>query len=450
MSRPGSWASFALFALFAPLLLVAPVTFADSLLNGLANHKEFNKDQFIGALYTDTLSSDASTLLNNSGRKRMELRVTTKRLSSRRLNSMWIEGMAINNPPNLLSAQAEHMVTFTTFIKRSLRAGDVLEIRGDQSGTTVTLNDVQLGKIESPDFFNMVLRTWIGGVPLSSDFRDALLTGGKVDSELLATFESTSPSQGRRDAIAKWVQPTGELAADTAATSAKSNKPNPGITKPVLAAPSLVAPALIEKPTLAVAEPETAESSITEPSATTKDEPSTTAKPSTTAESEKAAEPAAESIAQAPAETPASTPEPESEPAVAKAVPQPTPSEAALLEEEELFDDEEEDSGPLLTAESLLSRQIYHSELLRWTYKHIRYPKRAATRGQEGSVRVAVVIDRQGKVKSVSEVEASKYSTLNREAMNAVDRAEPFPPIPDAVPGSEFAFSLPIHFKLPD
>ena len=115
------------------------------------------------------------------------------------------------------------------------------------------------------------------------------------------------------------------------------------------------------------------------------------------------------------------------------------------MQEEEL----EEESAPLLTAESLLNRQLYHSQLLKWTYKYIRYPKRAVSRGHEGSVRVAVVIDRDGNVKNVSEVESSKYSTLNREALGAVNRAIPFPAIPEGIEGEEFAFSLPIVFRLP-
>lgn len=422
MFRPGFW------ALLALLVFGVPVSFADSLLNGLADHKQFNKDQFIGALYTDNLSADAASQLNKPGRRRLELRVVAKRLSSRQLNSMWIEGMAINNPPNLLTAQAENMVAFTTFVKRSLRAGDVLAIRGDGSKTTVTLNDIELGTINSPDFFNMVLRTWIGNVPLSSDFRDALLTNGNIDSELLAKFESISPSQGRRDAIAKWVQPVVEAETEIASAETSQDgqdngsKPDAGITKPVVAAPSIAAPPKIEKPTLAESKPEPAKT------------------PEVKTEKPK--------VAKAP-EQPAPA-KPVAKPAVAKAASQPSAADAALLEEEELFDDEEEDSGPLLTAESLLSRQIYHSQLLKWTYQHIRYPKRAVSRGQEGSVRVAVVIDRQGEVQSVSEVESSKYDVLNREAMKAVERSKPFPPMPDGIEGNEFAFSLPIQFRLPD
>jgi periplasmic protein TonB len=381
--------------IFTSLSLITPALMADSLLNGLALHKELNKEQFIGGLYSDALSDDAADLFSSSGAKRIELKVVAKRLSARRLNSQWIEGMAINNPASLLTVQAENMVAFTAFVKRSLRAGDILSIKGEGNITTVTLNDIKLGSIKSDQFFDMIMRTWIGSVPLSSDFRDALLTNGAIDPELLARFESIKPTEARRQTIAKWLQP---VAPKTIVAAAKPAAPVPE-------KPTITPPPVIQKPNIIAAAP------------------------TVSAEPELAA------------------PSPATEPVALE----PTAQEALLAEEEAFLDEEEleEESAPLLTAESLLNRQLYHSQLLKWTYKYIRYPKRAVSRGHEGSVRVAVVIDRDGNVKNVSEVESSKYSTLNREALGAVNRAIPFPAIPEGIEGEEFAFSLPIVFRLP-
>ncbi len=390
------------------LCLISPSLLADSLLNGLAVHKELNKEQFIGALYSDTLSSDAADQFNSAGAKRLELKVVAKRLSARRLNSLWIEGMAINNPADLLTAQAENMVAFTAMFKRSLRAGDVISVRGEGQETTIHVNEVKLGSIESEQFFDMVMRTWIGSVPLSSDFRDDLLTNGNVDDDLLARYESIQPSQTRRQAVAKWLQPAQPKAQQVAASEPEVAAP--AVTIAVPTKPTIAPPPVVQQPTLVAAAPEIQAPTPTE---------------------------------QAPQE----------QTAAIETAPEDTldADEEALLDEEELLAEEdlEEESAPLLTAESLLSRQLYHSKLLKWTYKYIRYPKRAVNRGHEGSVRVAVVIDREGNVKNVSEVESSRYSTLNKEAIGAVNRAIPFPAIPDEIEGEEFAFSLPIVFKLP-
>jgi len=393
------------------LCLMSPSLLADSLLNGLAIHKELNKEQFIGALYSDTLSSDAADQFNAAGAKRLELKVVAKRLSARRLNSMWIEGMAINNPANLLTAQAENMVAFTAMFKRSLRAGDVISVRGEGQETTIHVNEVKLGTIESEQFFDMVMRTWIGSVPLSSDFRDDLLTNGTINDELLARYDSIQPSQARKQAVAKWLQPAQPKPLPVAASKPPVDTPEVALAAPTK--PTIAPPPVVQQPTLVAAAPEIA--------APTPAAPAPQVEAAITTPAESAPEDAIEA------------------------------EEEALLDEEELLAEEdlEEESAPLLTAESLLSRQLYHSKLLKWTYKYIRYPKRAVNRGHEGSVRVAVVIDREGNVKNVSEVESSKYSTLNKEAIGAVNRAIPFPAVPDEIEGEEFAFSLPIVFKLP-
>jgi periplasmic protein TonB len=403
----------------ALLLTISSHINAAPLINGISVHTEFNKERFIGALYSETLSTDARTILQSTEAKRLELRITAKRLSARRLSKMWIEGMAINNSGATLSEQAQNMVKFTSLIKRKLVAGDHLVIDYiPGEGTKVRANDTELGTIESDAFFNLLLRTWIGSVPLSSDFRAALLTAGDVDGDLLARFEATQPSENRLNAFAK--PAASPKKAVPAAVIAAAN-PAPAVSKPAISAP-----ALVQAPTLAQA-PSLPQPEVEAPAETTPD--------ATPAES-------------TPTEEVAATDAPimsEDEVFGDEAV----LDEEAMLDEDALLDEEADEDLPLLTAESLLSRQLYHSKLLKWTYKYIRYPKRAVSRGHEGSVRLTVTIDREGNVQNVAEMENSKHSTLNKEAMKAVARATPFPPVPEDVTGTDFEFSLPIVFRLP-
>jgi protein TonB len=386
-------------------MLPGAAVLSDTLINGLASHKALNKELFIGALYSDRLSGNGADILADSGEKRMELRIVARRLSARQLNRLWIEGMAINNPPALLTREAQNMVAFTALIKRSLKAGDRLQIQASGNSTHVILNDIELGSIDSPDFFNMVLRTWIGPVPLSSDFRDSLLTAGEVDNQILGRYESLSPSDERRLAIAAWKAPKPGPTPQSTASPVEALAAAPSI-----APPSIAAPVTVPQPTLAQADAgleasaETAQAAESETAVADADDPQS-------------------SIEQSQTETVA----------------------ASGVEDAA----EEAEEPEQLTAESLLSRQLYHSQLLKWTYKYIRYPKRAINRNQEGSVRISVVIDRDGKVKQVSELEPSRHSTLNQEAVRAVGRADPFPPVPEEINGDEFSFSLPIVFRLP-
>lgn len=377
------------------LLGAASIALAESQLNGLSSHSELKKEKFIGALYTSELTSDPDTALQAPAPMRMEIRVVAPRLSKRRFNRMWIEGMAINSSGNTLTQQADNMVKFTGFFKKKLIAGDIVELRKTvDDETLVTLNSVELGTINNSEFFSLLLRTWIGKVPLSSHFRAEILASGDINNELQARFAALSPTEERQQQIAAWVTPKEPDAVAVAATTAiaattvAKPAPIPAAQAPKPAAPTIAAPTLAFKPQLA-------------PPTVQNDEP----KPVTQA---------------------------------------PQTAIAAVDDSEE----DEEDEADVLTAESLLARQLYISTMLRHAYGYIKYPKRAAQRGWEGSVRLSVMVDRNGQVKSILPIEESEYSSLNKAAWKAIENAVPFPGIPEGIKGDDFEFSMPIVFRL--
>ncbi len=357
------------------LLSFSITSHAEPLLNGLAAYQEFGKEKYIAAFYSDTLTSDSREAISSDQHKRMELRITAKRYSARSLNNGWIEGMAVNVPGSVLGQHADDMVSFTKFVKKKLVAGDRLTIESiPTEGTRVSVNGIELGTIAAPEFFGLLMRTWVGSVPVSSDFRSGILQAGDVDSNLLGRYEAVQPAAGRAEQIAAWKAPKPKPAVAAATPEPDFSKPKAPV---IAAAPVITAP-------------------VVTPSA--------------------------------PAEAPVE---------VAQAEP-----------EEEVFEEEEEEA-PAFTAASLLARQTYHSDLLKWTYKYIKYPSRAAQRNQEGSVRIAVTINRDGKVIELATVEESKYGLLNKAALKAVQRANPFPNMPAELAGKQFEFTLPIAFRLP-
>jgi TonB family protein len=111
--------------------------------------------------------------------------------------------------------------------------------------------------------------------------------------------------------------------------------------------------------------------------------------------------------------------------------------------------EEEEEEGPALTAQSLLARQFYVSDAIKKIRGKTRYPQRALDRDQEGSVRVAIVIDREGTVLSTNVLDASKFDLLNKEALDAIKRSAPFPALPADIPGARFEFTVPMRWTLP-
>ncbi|AOS96950.1 Gram-negative bacterial tonB protein [Microbulbifer aggregans] len=383
-------------------ILIALMVFATAvtaqaapLLNGLALEQQFNKDRYIAAVYSDTLADSANVLLDNNTTRKLEVRIIADGLSARRFRNQWMEAIAINNSGDVLSGQAENMVTFANLFKGRFYKGDQLSVAfdGNSGRTTVSLNGVKMGQIADRNFFNTLLRAWVGPVPPSTDFRDGLLANGNVDSGLLGSYELLEPSADRVADV---------TASLDAQAEAKAEEPE--ASKPAVAA----APA-VKKPKLAADIPP----------------------PSLASVGNAANEAAART---------ASQPTP-NKPAPAQRRPQPKASAEPELDEE--------DEAPL-TADMILARQIYHSMLLRHTYKFIRYPKRAQERGQEGSVRINVSIDSRGQIREIQTLQESRYATLNREAREAVERAGPYPAAPPQLVKDTYQFTVPITFRLPD
>lgn len=378
---------------------------AAPMLNGLATHQELGAELFIGALYSEALSNDPDALINSALPMRMELKVVAPDgLATRRFSRMWIEGMAINNSNAVLTAQADNMVKFDSLFKGRLQQNDhVVFALNPGDGVDVSVNDVLLGTIEDDKFFPLLLRTWIGSVPLSSDYRANLLTMGDVPADLRTRYNAITFTPARVTAINSWKKPAPEPAQVAAAPrrEAPATTPAPESTAPT---PSVSLPpiARVELPDL--------------------ERPDSQSGP---ADEEQTPPPPAPIV-----ETPS----------VAVTVP-PTPATATEY-------DEDEEDQPALTAQSLLARQFYGSDILKKIRASVRYPRISLQRNQEGSMRIALVINRDGSIASMAWVEESKHDRLNSEAWDAVMRAAPFPPLPDSLPGRTFEFTAPISFEM--
>lgn len=381
------------------LLILCQLTRAEPMLNGIGVHQELGQELFIGALYSESLSNDADTLINNNQPMRMELKIVAPDgLTTRRLSRLWIEGMAVNSRADTLRAQADNMVKFDGLFKGRFMKNDVIVFSNTPGkGVDIAVNGVALGNINDNTFFSMLLSTWIGKIPLSSDYRDSLLKVGDVDANLRGRFSTITPTAARSSEIKAWtgiqvdVKET-QTAQATSSKAATDLRVDTVVAKTEL--PKLDVPT-IEKPALAI--------------------------PAPIARAEKAA-PVASAAA--------STASPAAVAAAASA-------------------EEDEEDGPALTAQSLLARQFYVSDAIKKIRSKTRYPQRALDRGQAGSVRVAIVIDRQGNILSTTILETSKFELLNKEALEATKRAAPFPELPEEMAGARFEFSVPMRWTLP-
>ncbi|MDJ0956290.1 MAG: TonB family protein [Arenicellales bacterium] len=92
----------------------------------------------------------------------------------------------------------------------------------------------------------------------------------------------------------------------------------------------------------------------------------------------------------------------------------------------------------------------YAGLLKGWLQENMHYPRAARLAGQEGRAIVRFVIDRSGKVLSIRLEQGSGHHVLDREAVEMIERADPFPVMPAEMITSELELRVPIVFEIHD
>lgn len=248
-------------------LTIGTHAYGETVVNGIAHHSELGADKFIAAIYTQTPSSSAKALLEEKGEQKMELRIVDDAISARQFNRMWVEGIAINATADELKKHQKAMAQFSKLVKVRFKQNDVISLHKTQTALRVSVNGVELGKLNSPEFFPLVMRTWIGDVPLSTGFKTALLSSGNVSPDVAAHYESIQPTKQRTAAFEQAVaqREAAREKARLAALATPTPKPKPAPVRPKVKAPVVVAatPKPTPKPQVAqLLRPESLDESI--------------------------------------------------------------------------------------------------------------------------------------------------------------------------------------------
>lgn len=104
-----------------------------------------------------------------------------------------------------------------------------------------------------------------------------------------------------------------------------------------------------------------------------------------------------------------------------------------------------EPQKPLVPVDTIAARDRYRNTLWGAIEKHKQYPRIAQMRGWQGEAIVELLLDGSGKLKSKKIIQSSGYDALDKQALDMVEKAAPFPTPPY---GSSFSIKVPIPFKL--
>ena len=409
--------------IIAALLIVLVCAPAQAQPNNHSALTQGNQHQFVARLQTPS-SPDAGSLLGKTPAATMEYRIVSERLNNRRFFKLIADAIAVNSDAKTLAKNASYISRSRSAVPVELQPNDAIAFVFDGKSTvTMSLNGVQLASYQSADFFRMLLSTWVGDVPISSRFKREILGKDTPEKAVAQLFSDSAPSAERKQAIT--------LALATPAAEAVSQSTVAAATVVAAVAPAVAAAAKAEVPMPA-------------PKVKVAQTPAVKVetKPAVKVESQ----PAPKAVAAAPVTTTTKAQEATKPTPKAQAKPSavPTPAVVAIAKppiQAELSEEEE--------ARRLLLRQEYLKALNRDIKIQKHLPAAAFTRRAEGSVRLAISLDKNGKLLKVEVVEPSRYSMFNEQALEAVGNAQPFTPPPADLESDPFEFETTLYYDLP-
>jgi len=90
----------------------------------------------------------------------------------------------------------------------------------------------------------------------------------------------------------------------------------------------------------------------------------------------------------------------------------------------------------------------YLSALRAWLERHKEYPIRARRRRIEGTALLVFVMDRSGTVLAHRIERSAGEPSLDRAALEMIERARPLPPLPGSIAGASLEVRVPVQFSL--
>src|SRR5215468_10291208 len=89
----------------------------------------------------------------------------------------------------------------------------------------------------------------------------------------------------------------------------------------------------------------------------------------------------------------------------------------------------------------------WKSQLMAKLERNKRYPSEGQSRGEQGTAQLAFSVDRSGGVHNARIARSSGSSILDRETLTLAERAQPLPPPPPEITGSQIPIVVPIRYS---
>jgi hypothetical protein len=138
-------------------------------LTGIAVSTRYANDYYLAAYYGLTKTTTPQQALSDPGPRRMWLMILEP---AKDLVDYWRKAIEINNPPASVQQQQLQISQFIKMINYPIKTGDTIIIDYVPNvGTKVVIKGSFKGLIKGNEFFDLLLKTWLGRFPPSEKFR---------------------------------------------------------------------------------------------------------------------------------------------------------------------------------------------------------------------------------------------------------------------------------------
>lgn len=149
-------------------------------LNGAGVRSILFFKMYVAGLYLTEKRNTAEAVFSDKGEKRIALHVVVGDADSERFLNGFRKGIEKNHSEQELSLLRERMDALGHLFDaiKSVKRNDVIAFDWlPGSGTRISFNGSELGRIAGEDFYRALLSIWIGAKPVSSDLKKGLLGG---------------------------------------------------------------------------------------------------------------------------------------------------------------------------------------------------------------------------------------------------------------------------------
>lgn len=144
-------------------------------LNGAGIRYKFFFKIYLGALYVPEASSNAGELIQSNGPKRMLMHFIYSEVSREKMINGWLEGFENNLSEADFKQLKPRIDQFDQFFE-TMKENDTAEMDFvPGKGTVVRIKGKEKGVIPGADFYQALLKVWLGDEPPGASFKQQLL-----------------------------------------------------------------------------------------------------------------------------------------------------------------------------------------------------------------------------------------------------------------------------------